>query len=685
MPKKTNTTIVFLKNLLPLFSSGSMPIFWVTFLSSILLTLMIWHTIKINIYNTAENNFNNIVSDTEVAISKRIMAYELVLKGTVGLFNSSEKVTRSEWHSYISSVNIESNYKGIVGIGFIEYVRNKNLKSHINEIRAGGIKSYNIFPFSPEKEHAPIIYFEPFTSQNKMLIGYDMFTDSVRKPIMLYSRDSGKACITTSMRLMQDKHENYSTGFLMFEPVYNGNSSTFWLRRRNFIGYIYAPVRMSNFVNSVATKEMAQISLDIYDGTNTKNLLYSDSNKVYKSNKSPMFTGKRIININNHSWLLVFNSLPEFENHVEIERPYYFLFAGLSISVLIFLLSLTVSSIRYNNLKLKQILSTTDEGIYGIDLNLNCTFINTSACRILGYEPKYLLNNNIHNIIHYKKLNNEEYKSEDCPITACIRENKPVLIDDEVFWKKDGSPIPVEYSSSPIVKNNYVTGAVVTFKDITERKNAIEKLENSIEEKTVLLKEVHHRVKNNLQIISSLLNLQAFQIKDENIQAIFKESQNRVLSMALIHEKLYQTNNMSHISFSGYLQELVQNLFRSYAAYDRNIDFELNLIEVDISIDTSITLGLIVNEIIANSLKHAFKGKSNGTIFVDLTKENDILSLKIKDDGVGIPDNFNYKKTSTLGFNIILNLIEQINGKLSINVSNGTELKIDFPYSNSEV
>ncbi|MDP4116999.1 MAG: histidine kinase dimerization/phosphoacceptor domain -containing protein, partial [Bacteroidota bacterium] len=294
-------------------------------------------------------------------------------------------------------------------------------------------------------------------------------------------------------------------------------------------------------------------------------------------------------------------------------------------------------------------------------------------------------NNNIHNIIHYKKLNNEEYKSEDCPITACIRENKAVLIDDEVFWKKDGSPIPVEYSSSPIVKNNYVTGAVVTFKDITERKNAIEKLENSIEEKTVLLKEVHHRVKNNLQIISSLLNLQAFQIKDENIQAIFKESQNRVLSMALIHEKLYQTNNMSHISFSGYLQELVQNLFRSYAAYDRNIDFELNLIEVDISIDTSITLGLIVNEIIANSLKHAFKGKSNGTIFVDLTKENDILSLKIKDDGVGIPDNFNYKKTSTLGFNIILNLIEQINGKLSINVSNGTELKIDFPYSNSEV
>lgn len=683
MFNSNNPKIIYIKNLLTLIGTGSMPIFWVTFASSIVLTLIIYHTVQINIYNTAENDFNNLINDTETAISKRIMAYELVLKGTVGLFNSSEDVTRDEWKNYIVSLNFENNYKGMLGIGFIEQIKAEELNSHISKMRMGGMRNYKIFPPSKYKVFAPIIYFEPYNLINKKIIGFDMYTDSLRKKVMLHSRDSAEASITTNMKLLQDSNQNNASGFLMFEPIYKKNSPTLGLRRKYFLGYIYAPIRMNDFINSILSKDMSQISLEIFDGTNTNKLLYSDSVKFAKYKKPPLFTGKRIINVNNHSWLLVFNSLPAFENHIDVERPYYFLIIGLAFSILIFLLFITVSNIKYNSLRLRQILSTTTEGIYGVDLNYKCTFINDSACKILGFERNDLLNNKIHDVIHYKRENNESYKIEDCPISYCISENKPVFIDDEVFWKKDGSSINVEYSSSPIIKSNNVTGAVVTFRDITEKKNFIRELENSIDEKTILLKEVHHRVKNNLQIISSLLNLQALQIKDEYIRGIFKESQNRVISMALIHEKLYQTNNMSHISFSGYLNELVQNIYRSYSIIDKSIDFELSLEEVDVNIDSSITLGLIVNEIVSNSLKHAFSGRARGTISIDLTTQDNILNLKVKDDGVGIPSDFDYKNTSTLGFNIILNLIDQINGKLIINTTNGTEMLIQFPYITS--
>jgi PAS domain S-box-containing protein len=679
MLNKENPKIIYLKNVFTIIGSGSMPIFWVTFASSIVLTLFIWHTIKVNIYNTAESDFNNLINDTETAITKRIMTYELVLKGTVGLFNSSEDVSRDEWKNYIGSLNFGNNYKGMLGIGFIEQIKFEDLGSHISKMRAEGMKNYKIFPLSKFKIYAPIIYFEPYNLINKKLIGYDMYTDSLRKNIMLYVRDSAEASITTNMRLLQDSSQNYGTGFLMFEPIYKKSSPTLGLRRKNFLGYIYSPIRMSDFINSILTKDMSQISLEIFDGTNTNKLLYSDSIRLAKYHKAPLFTGKRIINVNNHSWLLVFNSLPAFENKIEVERPYYFLIAGLAFSILIFSLFITVSYIRYNSIRLKQILSTTTEGIYGVDLNYKCTFINNAACNILGFNQNELLNNKIHDIIHYKKENNETYSIEECPITLCLKESKPAFIDNEVFWKKDGTAISVEYSSSPIIKSNNVTGAVVTFRDITEKKNFIEKLENSIDEKTILLKEVHHRVKNNLQIISSLLNLQALQIRDEDIRAIFKESQNRVLSMALIHEKLYQTDNMSHISFTGYLNELVQNIYRSYSIVDKSIDFDLKLEEADVNIDASITLGLIVNEIVSNSLKHAFKGRSNGTISIELTTNKEMLILKIKDNGIGIPADFNYKNTTTLGFNIILNLVDQINGKLSINTENGTEMIIEFP------
>lgn len=689
MSKLKDVTSFFLKKTILISNLGSMPIFWAAFLSSIVLTIMIWHTIKINIYNTAEINFNNLITESESSITKRLISYELALKGTVGLFNSSKKVTKNEWHSYISSLDISNNYNGMLEVGFIEYF--KNTRSEIqNKLRAKNnnlnyktkgqtknkltkrIKKERIF-----NEWTKILYLEPVNHHSIKLIGYDMFKDSLLNPIMTFARDSAKTCISSDNKINYFDSTFIGVSFIMFEPIYNGNSASLYIRKNKFLGYIYATIDMSSMVNSVFTNHMKHISIGIYEGQDSKTLLFADSN--FSSVSNAKFLSKKYITFNNHKWQIVFKSLPDFESNMDSERPYLFLFAGFLISGLIFILSITVSSMRSNNLRLEQILATTDEGIFGLDINSNCSFINKSACNILGYGSEEVLNSKLHNIIHHNFTNAELYNIDNCPITLSIKKNRPANVSNEIFWTKTGTPVPVEYTSYPIIKNNNAIGAVITFRDITERKLFIGKLESSLNEKTILLKEVHHRVKNNLQIISSLLNLQAFQIKDDKIKTIFRESQNRVLSMALIHEKLYQSNNMNNIYFSEYLKELIDTLSRSYNSTDSYIDFELELIPINIGIDTSITLGLIVNEIISNSLKHAFAGRMDGKIKISLTKTDNSLCLKISDNGIGLPENFNYKETSSLGFNIIINLIEQINGSLVVKNINGTIMEITFP------
>ncbi len=221
-------------------------------------------------------------------------------------------------------------------------------------------------------------------------------------------------------------------------------------------------------------------------------------------------------------------------------------------------------------------------------------------------------------------------------------------------------------------------------KEITEKKKAEEQIKASLQEKTVLLREIHHRVKNNLQVISSLLNLQSGYIEDKKSLEIFRESQTRVRSMALIHEKLYQSKDLNKIEFSEYIKSLTKDLFSSY-----NIDFErINLITdmrgIYFEIDTAILCGLIINELVSNSLKHAFPGNRKGEIYIGLNKDNEHnYTLILKDNGIGFPPDINFRKTDSLGLQLVTTLTEQLGGKINLNINGVTEFKIEFSVSAS--
>jgi len=217
--------------------------------------------------------------------------------------------------------------------------------------------------------------------------------------------------------------------------------------------------------------------------------------------------------------------------------------------------------------------------------------------------------------------------------------------------------------------------------DITERQQAETQIKTSLKEKEVLLKEIHHRVKNNLQIVSSLLKLQSKYIKDEVIMALFNESHNRIRSMALIHEKLYQSQNLVQINVYEYIPELVNNLFRSYNIYTSRISLKLEIDDIYLDIDTAIPCGLIINELISNCLKYAFQVSLNGEIAIkyQLLNNNYVL-IEVTDNGIGLPENFSIENSASLGLKLVSNLTDQINGKLEVNseVNQGTTFKIIF-------
>jgi len=260
-------------------------------------------------------------------------------------------------------------------------------------------------------------------------------------------------------------------------------------------------------------------------------------------------------------------------------------------------------------------------------------------------------------------------------------EEKGQVVGLEAAWKKkDGSILFIRESSRVIRdKEGKILFYEGTIEDITERKKDEELIKASLREKEVLLREIHHRVKNNLQIITSLLRLQSSRVKEDDVQEMFKTAQSRIRTMALIHEKLYQSQDLSKIDLSQYIRNLTIHLLNIYRTDPKKVDLKIEIGDVYLDINTAIPCGLIINELVSNSLKYAFPGKRRGTIQIELNKDQKGKHvLLVKDNGVGLPEALNVEATDTLGLQLVNDLTKQIQGKLSWESKPGTRFKIVF-------
>jgi len=220
---------------------------------------------------------------------------------------------------------------------------------------------------------------------------------------------------------------------------------------------------------------------------------------------------------------------------------------------------------------------------------------------------------------------------------------------------------------------------LVTVRDVSSLLETQKKLRASVAEKEVLLREVHHRVKNNLQVIMGLLNLQEHHIEDEQGRQIFKESQNRILTMSLIHEVLYQSRDLARINFRDYLVSLTNNLFSSYGISRERISLDLDIETTEVVVDTAIPCGLIINELVTNALKHAFPKGRKGSISVTFKRRKPSgYLLEVRDDGVGLSRDLDVCKAGSLGLQLVVILLEQLKGKLEIDSRGGATFRMEF-------
>ena len=308
------------------------------------------------------------------------------------------------------------------------------------------------------------------------------------------------------------------------------------------------------------------------------------------------------------------------------------------------------------------------DGVALMDDTGRYTYLNQTHVEMFGYNhPDELLGGTWRRLYSDKEI--ERFKKEAAPELVNTGKWRGTVI----AIRRDGSTFSQEVSLTQIEGG----GLVCVCRDITDRIVAEQFILNSLKEKEVMLKEIHHRVKNNMQIVSSLLNLQLDHLQDETARTMFIESQNRIASMALVHEKLYQSNDLSRIDFTDYLRDLTENLAGILGAHARNISFVLKCADINLGIDTAIPCGLIINELVSNAYKHGFPKGGPGQVTLSLEPLADgRLQLEVADNGRGIPADFDLRKTKPLGMQLVHTLVQQLRGTLEIKRESGSRFII---------
>jgi PAS domain S-box-containing protein len=330
--------------------------------------------------------------------------------------------------------------------------------------------------------------------------------------------------------------------------------------------------------------------------------------------------------------------------------------------------------LRKSEERFKLIFEYAPDAYYLNDLKGNFIDGNKAAEKTTGYKREELIGGS------FLKLNLLSLDQLPKAAKLLIKNARGIATgpDEFILKRKTGEKVHVEIITYPVKFENK-TVVLGLARDITERKQGEEVIRASLREKEVLLREIHHRVKNNMQIISSLFNLQAGYIKDEEALRILKEGQTRIRSMALVHEKLYQSGDLSKIDLAGYIQSLSTHLFHVYLVDPNQVRLETEYGDVTLDINSAVPCGLILNELISNALKHAFPAGRKGVLMIRLRRGKDgAVELRIADNGVGFPKGLDFRRTESLGLQIVSLLVGQLEGTIKLDGKNGTAFTVAF-------
>ncbi|MBF0568388.1 MAG: PAS domain S-box protein [Nitrospirae bacterium] len=337
-------------------------------------------------------------------------------------------------------------------------------------------------------------------------------------------------------------------------------------------------------------------------------------------------------------------------------------------------LSLLERTLYASEYKYRQLVELSQEGVWVIDKDGITTFVNQAMADMLGYTGEEMVG------VPFLDFMDDKAKAiAKDSINNKIQSGERDRVEI-THLHKNGEGVNVIVSASPFMdeQGNHI-GSFAVISDITKLKETENRLRKSLAEQEVLLRELHHRVKNNLQVIAGLVGLQINHVEDAQSKGALKDTQNRIQSIALVHERLYNTGNLSEISIKEYILSLVTAMFTFFNADKDKIDLRFDVEDINVEIDVVIPCGLIINELFTNILKYAFKGRDSGEITIKLNVlETDELELIVGDNGVGLPEGIEIGKTKSLGLKVVSILVKQLRGSLEIDRAGGTTFVLRF-------
>jgi len=322
-----------------------------------------------------------------------------------------------------------------------------------------------------------------------------------------------------------------------------------------------------------------------------------------------------------------------------------------------------------------RMLDAVGDAVIAVDTGNRIIFWNEAATMMYGWKPEEVIGRSMAEFVVPELSEKDAQK-----ISSLLNEGEYRAGEYQVHHR-DGHEFPVHLIDSPLLDDNGNLIAIISAShDISEQKRIDEELGASIQEKDVLLREIHHRVKNNLQLISGLLDMTRMQTTDASANSILTDMMLKIQTMAQIHKRLYDCNQFGKISLTGQIQDQIAGLSAIFSNKEHDIRCEINPEEVFLPVDQALPCALAVNEILSNAYKHAFREREQGSIDISVVQENGRISITVRDDGVGLPAHFDIRHTNSLGLELIRTLVQhQLKGVLTFRSQNGTEINMDFP------
>ncbi|MHA6248559.1 CHASE domain-containing protein [Pontibacter sp. CAU 1760] len=448
-----------------------------SFLLIFLLTLFIYSETKKKAEEQSSRAFTIRSNQATAAIERRMNNYIQVLIGAKAFFMASDSVGRKDWHKYYDALSIEKNYPGIQGMGYAQYVKPADLRTHEQKVRAEGYEQYQVNPVGKRDAYTPIIYLEPFSDRNLRAFGFDMFSEATRRSAMRIARDTKMPTMSGKVRLVQENGEDEQAGFLIYLPLYKNNVSPESIKdRQQFIrGFVYSPFRAEDLITAILRQNYKDIDIEVYDGNSLEesSLLYrTDSISHYHAGTGRKFNRLKNITFANHTWRLYISADEDFGRNANSDLPYFILMGGGIISLLMGFIIWSLSNNRRSNRLKQTITDNATAALFILDKNGYCTFMNPAAEEMTGYSLEEIQEKSLHDMVHHKHPDGSPFLVQDCKIRIALSAKETLRAFEDVFIRKDGTFFHVSCSVQPIEDGISDTFAIIEVRDITDEKRS---------------------------------------------------------------------------------------------------------------------------------------------------------------------------------------------------------------------